>query len=309
MCVRLCVAASGLSVIKGIHQIMTAVPGSIASWDPERDQVNMTTAIKHTDDGSQQDSSCFLRRCDSLTNYVWCVGCTVTQNIKGGNVITFLTVTVCASPVCWYMLSIFFLYPSALLRMHVSEVHEAPRTTVIVQKILTSAALTLMLRFALRSFVTFSQGWLLCRENIKTQTENPPEMSFWIIIIQFLRTTRIWFGFFWNQTTWRKRWDSCWFETDLWKCWEEMFCGNGGGFQWVREKKEQVRRLTQTVNDRTLQICDLLSLCVITISSLLEPVHKDHMAVWVYFCFLFSPCVVIHWRVWIVLSVTLTSVT
>lgn len=45
-----------LTLIKDIHQIMTVLPGSNASWDLSSAS---KTAIKDADDVPQQDSSCF----------------------------------------------------------------------------------------------------------------------------------------------------------------------------------------------------------------------------------------------------------
>lgn len=67
-----CAAVLGLAVIKDIHQNMTVVPGSVASWDPGHDLGNHGNSNQtHTDDVPQEDSSCFLLCCDSFSNYEW----------------------------------------------------------------------------------------------------------------------------------------------------------------------------------------------------------------------------------------------
>lgn len=59
----------------------------------------MTTPIKHTDEVSEQDSSCCLVCCDSLTNYVW-----VYWNTNSVKVITVLFHWLWLSSVCWCIL-------------------------------------------------------------------------------------------------------------------------------------------------------------------------------------------------------------
>ena len=89
VCVCVCVTVLEPTVIKDIHQIMTVVPGSIASWDPECDQGN-------SGNSNQTRRWCFTARLLLFPGALWftyklCVGFYWDTEHQSWRIVTFLS--------------------------------------------------------------------------------------------------------------------------------------------------------------------------------------------------------------------------